>query len=291
MTDLSFGVSVSTSAALGTDPVADAQRAEALGFDFISAPDHPSGTDPTNETWTMLTWIAARTTRIGITTKVLGVPFRPPRLTAKMAETLDRLSNGRLILGLGGGYSDDEIHALGLAARTPAQKVAGLEDAIQILRGLWSQQSFSYVGNLSQVNDAEMEPKPQRHIPIWLGTFGKRALHLTGRLADGWIPSLGFAPPEVVPAMRDRILTAAQQAGREPEEITCAYNMEFRIDERSDQPPSVVTGSPEAVTDRLLSFVSLGFTAMNFTPVGPGENEQVERLAQEVLPMVRSASS
>lgn len=217
MTDLSFGVSVSTSAALEADPVADAQRAEALGFDFVSATDHPIGTDPTYETWTMLSWIAASTTRIWITTKVLAVPFRPPALTAKMAETLDRLSNGRLILGLGGGYSDDEIHALGLAARTPAQKVAGLEDAIQILRGLWSHPSFSYQGTLSQVNDAEMEPKPQRHIPIWLGTFGKRALDLTGRLADGWFPSLGSAPPEVIPSMRDRVLTAAQHAGREPE--------------------------------------------------------------------------
>jgi hypothetical protein len=73
--------------------------------------------------------------------------------------------------------------------------------------------------------------------------------------------------------MRDRVLTAAQQAGREPEEITCAYTMEIRIDERSEQPPSVVAGSPEAVTERLLSFAKLGFTAMNFTPVGPGEGE------------------
>jgi alkanesulfonate monooxygenase SsuD/methylene tetrahydromethanopterin reductase-like flavin-dependent oxidoreductase (luciferase family) len=291
MTDLSFGVSVSTSAARGADPVADAQRAEALGFDFVSALDHPSGGHPTYETWTMLSWIAASTTRIGITTKVLAVPFRPPALTAKMAETLDRLSNGRLILGLGGGYSDDEIHALGLAARTPGEKVAGLEDAVQILHGLWSQRSFSFAGSISQVNDAEMEPKPQRHIPIWLGTFGKRALNLTGRLADGWIPSLGFAPPEVVPAMRDRVLTAAQQAGRKPDEITCAYNMEIRIDERSERLPSVVAGSPEAVTERLLSFVRLGFTAMNFTPVGPREHEQVERLAREVLPAVRRGAS
>jgi alkanesulfonate monooxygenase SsuD/methylene tetrahydromethanopterin reductase-like flavin-dependent oxidoreductase (luciferase family) len=290
MTELSFGLSVSTSAVNGADPVAAAQRAEALGFDFISAPDHPAGTDPTFETWTMLAWIAASTSRIGIASKVLGVPFRPPALTAKMAETMDRLSNGRLILGLGGGYSDDEIRALGLPGRTPGEKVTGLEDAIHILRGLWSQQHFSYRGTISGVDGAEMEPKPRRRIPIWLGTFGPRALDLTGRLADGWIPSIGFAPPEVIPEMRARILAGARQNGRDPREITCAYHVQTCIDPRAKQPPGVVAGSPQEVAQKLLSFIGLGFTAMNFSPIGSGTDEQVERLAQEVLPMVRAGS-
>jgi alkanesulfonate monooxygenase SsuD/methylene tetrahydromethanopterin reductase-like flavin-dependent oxidoreductase (luciferase family) len=290
MTELSFGLSVSTSAENGADPVAAAQRAEALGFDFISAPDHPEGTDPTLETWTMLAWIAASTSRLGIASKVLGVPFRPPALTAKMAETMDRLSNGRLILGLGGGYSDDEIRALGLPARTPGEKITGLEDTIHILRGLWSQQRFSYHGTISRVDAAEMEPKPRRRIPIWLGTFGPRALDLTGRLADGWIPSIGFAPPEVIPDMRARILAGAREAGRDPREITCAYHMQTCIDPPSKQPAGVVAGSPEEVAEQLLSFIGLGFTAMNFSPTGPGTDEQIERLAREVLPMVRAGS-
>jgi len=291
MTDISFGLTVSTSAETGADPVAAARRAESLGFDFISAQDHPEGTNPTFETWTMLAWIAASTSRIGIATKVLGVPFRPPALTAKMAETLDRLSNGRLILGLGGGYSDEEIRALGLPARTPGQKIAGLEDTIHILRGLWSQQRFSYHGTISRVDAAEMEPKPRRRIPVWLGTFGPQALALTGRLADGWIPSFGFAPPEVIPEMRARILAGARQVGRDPEEITCAYHMQISIDPRSEQEPGVVTGSPDEVAEQLLSFVGLGFAAMNFSPAGPDIDEQTERLAQEVLPIVRAASS
>src|SRR5579875_1867020 len=131
MTDLSFGLTVSSSAGPGADPVAAAQRADAMGFVFISASDHPEGADPSFETWTMLAWIAASTSRIGIASKVLAVPFRSPALTAKMAETLDRLSGGRLILGLGGGHSDEEIHALGLPARTPGEKITGLEDAVR----------------------------------------------------------------------------------------------------------------------------------------------------------------
>src|SRR6185437_3374601 len=117
-----IGLDISPRLAFG-DPVARAQRAEALGFDFISTSDHPCGDEPTYETWTMLTWIAANTQRLRIATRVLGVPYRPPAIVAKMAETLDRLTGGRLILGLGGGYSDAEFRALGLRVPSPRDKV------------------------------------------------------------------------------------------------------------------------------------------------------------------------
>src|SRR5438105_4714442 len=114
-----FGLNVSTSAESGADPVRDALLAERLGFDYVSASDHPCGSRPSYETWTMLSWIAARTSRIKIATRVLGVPYRPPAMVAKMAETLHRLSGNRLILGLGGGYSDAEFRAFGLPVPTP----------------------------------------------------------------------------------------------------------------------------------------------------------------------------
>jgi hypothetical protein len=122
MTDLLIGLGISASAAPGADPVALARRAEALGFDFVSTPDHPCGSQPTYETWTMLSWIAAATSRIRLATRVLGVPYRPPPMVAKMAETLDRLSGGRLILGLGGGYSDEEFRAFGLRVPSPGKR-------------------------------------------------------------------------------------------------------------------------------------------------------------------------
>src|SRR5438552_1643134 len=98
-----FGLNVSTSAEPGADPVADARRAEELGFDFVSANDHLHGGSPTYETWTMLSWIAAGTSRIRVASRVLAVPYRNPAVLAKMAETFDRLSGGRPIRGLGGG--------------------------------------------------------------------------------------------------------------------------------------------------------------------------------------------
>jgi alkanesulfonate monooxygenase SsuD/methylene tetrahydromethanopterin reductase-like flavin-dependent oxidoreductase (luciferase family) len=288
MPDLLFGLDLPASADSGSDPVAQALRAEALGFDFVSTSDHPCGSRPTYETWTMLSWVAARTSRIRVATRVLGVPYRPPAMVAKMAETLDRLSRGRLILGLGGGYSDEEFRAFGLTVPTPREKVDGLAEAIQITRGLWTQPGFTFAGRLHQTDAADLEPKPDHHIPIWLGTFGDRALTLTGRLADGWIPSLAVAGPEQIPAMRARILAGARAAGRPPEAITCAYNLGIRIDERAAPQPSTVSGPPDAVTDELIGFLKLGFTALNFQPAGPDRGEQIERLAREVIPAVRA---
>jgi probable F420-dependent oxidoreductase len=287
MTDLRFGVNVSTSAAPGTDPVGDAIHAEELGFDFISANDHPCGTEPTHEVWTMLTWIAAGTSRVGIATRVLGVPYRPPAMVAKMAATLDHLSGGRLVLGLGGGYSDDEFRAFGLGVPSPREKVAGLDDTIRIARGLWSQHDFTFEGSRYQTDRANIEPKPGRPIPIWLGTYGPHALELTGRLADGWIPSYGFAPPREAAAMRERIVATARRAGRHPDAIRFVYNVEVRIGE--DEDPGVVSGSPMQVVDRLREFVRLGFTGFNFVPSGPNPRGQRELLAREVIPAVRAA--
>jgi alkanesulfonate monooxygenase SsuD/methylene tetrahydromethanopterin reductase-like flavin-dependent oxidoreductase (luciferase family) len=283
-----IGLSVSTAAVPGADPVAAGRRAEELGFDFVSASDHLHGRQPTYEPWTMLSWIAAATSRIRVATRVLGVPYRPPAVLAKMAESFDRLSGGRLILGLGGGAVDKEFRAFGLPVRSPRDKVDGLEEAIRIARGLWSLPGFSFNGRLYRTDGADLEPKPDRHIPIWLGTYGNRALALTGRLADGWIPSLGYAPPERVVAMRDRVLAAARAAGRDPGEITCAYNVGVRVDERAGSQPSAVAGSPAAVAERLLGFLELGFTALSLIPLGPGEREQAERLASEVVPALRA---
>ncbi len=290
MGDLQFGINVSPSTESGSDPVGDARRAEDLGFDFVSANDHLNGVGPRHETWTMLSWIAARTSRIRVATRVLGVPFRNPGVLAKMAETFDRLSGGRLILGLGGGAVDAEFRAFGLDAPTPREKVDGLEDAIRIIRGLWSEPSLTYEGRLHRTENAEVEPKPDHAIPIWLGTLGNRALALTGRLADGWIPSFDLAPPERARERRDRILAAARAAGRDPFDITCVYNMQIRVDERADDDPGVVSGPPEHVAQRLVGFAEIGFTAFNFIAMGPGEHEQAERLAREVIPAVRAAS-
>jgi alkanesulfonate monooxygenase SsuD/methylene tetrahydromethanopterin reductase-like flavin-dependent oxidoreductase (luciferase family) len=238
----------------------------------------------------MLTWIAASTTRIRVASRVLGMPYRAPAMVAKMAETLDRLSGGRLILGLGGGYSDEEFRAFGLGERSAKDKTDGLEEGVTVIRGLWSERSFSFSGRLYRTEEADVEPKPAHRIPIWLGTFAPRALAVTGRLADGWIPSLAFAPPDEVVVLRERVLAAAREAGRDPSEITCAYNVGVRVDEQAEASPSLLAGAPDAVAEELIRFVGLGFSAINFMPSGPDPAEQAERLASEVIPAVRAGA-
>ena len=286
MANLLFGLGVSPFVTPDFDPIGYGRRADELGFDFLSTSDHPCTTTPAFEAWTVLSWIAASTTRIRIATRVLGVPHRPPALVAKMAETFDRLSGGRLILGLGGGHSDEEFRAFGLRVPTPREKVDGLAEAIEITRGLWSQPGFTFAGRLFHTEAADLTPKPEHRIPIWLGTFGPRALAVTGRLADGWIPSHGYSPPEVVPGMLDKIRAAAGAAGRDPDEITCAYHIQVRLDGADE--PGVVTGSTEAIAEELAGFVRLGFTALSLVPIGSGRDEQVERIATEIIPAVRA---
>jgi alkanesulfonate monooxygenase SsuD/methylene tetrahydromethanopterin reductase-like flavin-dependent oxidoreductase (luciferase family) len=290
MTELIFGVGVPASAGPGDDPVGFAQEAERLGYDFVSAPDHPCGSNPSYETTTMLTWIAAHTSRIKVASRVLAVPFRRPAMVAKLAASLDLLSGGRFILGLGGGYSDQEISALGAPVLSPAEKVDGLAEAIQVIRGAWTRAGYTQDGRHHTVRDLEMEPKPIRPVPVWLGTFGPRALTVTGRLADGWIPSLGYMPVEEIPAMRRRIDTAAEAAGRRPDQIRGILNVSIRVDPDAQPQPDAVTGSAKQVVSQLQGLLGLGFTGFSFIVQGPGQITNMQQIAEEVLPVLRSTS-
>jgi alkanesulfonate monooxygenase SsuD/methylene tetrahydromethanopterin reductase-like flavin-dependent oxidoreductase (luciferase family) len=287
MSKLLFGISLSTSAAPGADPVTDARHAEALGFDVLTVSDHLQGRHATYETWTLLSWVAARTERIGLMTNVLGLPYRPAPVVAKMAESLDRMSGQRLILGLGAGGLDDEFRAFGLPVRTPGEKLVVLEESIDVMRGLWNNPTFSYEGRFVQTASAQIEPKAVRAIPIWLGAYRPRALALIGRRADGWSLSYPYAPLETAAALRQQVLRAASDAGRDLAEIVCNYNVGVRVDENATPRQGVVAGSPGQVAEELTTFVRAGFTSLIISPVGD-EREQRERLAHEVLPEIRS---
>ena len=291
MSELIFGVGLPTSAAPGDDPVGMAQEAERFGYDFVSAADHPTGPDPSYETITMLTWIAARTSQIKVASRVLAAPFRRPAMVAKIATSLDLHSGGRLILGLGAGYSDQEIAAIGAPQLSPGDKIDGLAEAIQVIRGAWGQSGFTQHGRHHSVHELEMEPKPSAPIPIWLGTFGPRALAVTGRLADGWIPSLGYMPVEQIPVMRSRIDAAAEAAGRRPADIRSILNLSIRIDPDAQPPPDAVSGSAEQVVGQLQDLRGLGFTGFNFLISGPDRMASMRRIAEEVLPALRSTAS
>ena len=282
-----FGVTIIPSATPRSDPVAEAVLAEELGFDLVSVWDHPHGENPSFESWTLMTWMAARTSRIAVASNVLGLPFRLPALTAKMAESLDRLSGGRLILGLGAGASDAEFAGYGAPLRSPGEKIDALAEAIDVIRGTWSQPAFTYDGRYYRNEGALLEPKPERRIPIWLGTYGPRALELTGRVADGWIPSMRYAPPSEAMRKREIVLRALDASGRDAAAFDWAYNVSARIGgDAARDPDQEIAGEPDEVIERLVELLEMGFTTLNFW-LGGRRDEQMRRLAGEVLPDVR----
>ena len=286
--DLSFGVTVIPSVSERSDPVAEARHAEELGFDLVTVWDHLHGDRPSFETWTLLTWIAASTSRISVGPNVLGLPYRDPVVTAKMVETLHRLSGGRLVLGLGAGGNDREFEAFGLPVRSPREKIESLEEAVTIIRGVWFAPSFSFRGRHYRTVGAEVEPKPSGAIPIWLGTYGQRALELTGRTADGWLPSMAYAPPDVAREKLKVVKESAERVGRDPDRLTYAYNVSVRVGGGPPPDPDRrVGGEPGAVAERLAGLAADGFTYFNVWLSGD-RWEQRERLMEDVVPAVRA---
>ena len=265
------------------DPVASARRAEELGFDMVTISDHLHGGSPTWEPWTALTWIAAATESIRVAPNVLGLPYRHPAVTAKMAETLQRLSGGRLVLGIGAGGSDQEFEAFGLAVRSPGQKVDAFEEALRITRGLWEEESFSFQGEHFTVRDARIEPRPETPIPIWVGAYGDRMIGLIGRYADGWLPSTLYISLDRASEKMERLRAAAEAGGRDPGEITCALNVWLRIEEGAEARKGQIAGGVDEVVEGLSRLLERGFTHLNFATSGDPE-EQRGLLTEEVLP-------
>ena len=286
-------VGISISSSPDADPVAEARHAEALGFDVVTVHrDVLHGPPPSLEMWTLLTWIAARTTTVRLAPNVLALPNRHPAVLAKMAETLDRLAGGRLILALGGGaaINREAFGALGLAQRSARETVAATEEAIEVIRGLWRQPGFSHPGDHFTTRAADLQPRPARPIPIWLGAFGPRMLDLVGRQADGWLPSLFLLEPEQAYRSLDRVRRAASRAGRDPEGLVYGYNVGVLVREGAASTRGLVAGGPEEVAGQLAGFARGGFSFLNLSPAGDGA-EQRERLAQEVLPVLRAGWS
>jgi alkanesulfonate monooxygenase SsuD/methylene tetrahydromethanopterin reductase-like flavin-dependent oxidoreductase (luciferase family) len=198
--------------------------ADELGFDLIGVQDHTYQWRFV-DTWTLLTAIAMRTENIQVFPDVANVPLRPPAVLAKAAATLDLLTSGRVELGLGAGGFWEAIKAVGGPVRTPGESVSALEEAIQVIRLMWSgERNVRFDGKFYQLVGAQTGPKPAHPIGIWLGGYKPRMLSLVGRLADGWVPSLGYVQPKDLLEGNQRIDEAVTAAGRDPRSIRRILN-------------------------------------------------------------------
>ena len=223
--DLQFGVFVPPQADAWEAVVATAQTADMLGLDSVSIQDHPY--QPAYlDTWTLLTHLAAVTERISLFPNVANLPLRPPAVLARSVATLDILSDGRAELGLGAGAFWDAIEAMGGARRTPKEAVAALEEAIGVIRALWTPGRTPRLdGEHYALHGAKPGPFPVHPVGIWLGAYKRKMLQLTGRLADGWLPSLGYASVEELSDMNAVIDDAAADAGRDPGAVRRLFNI------------------------------------------------------------------
>ncbi|GIF64696.1 hypothetical protein Ais01nite_27310 [Asanoa ishikariensis] len=218
--ELLFGTFVTPRADAPERVVALAQIADQAGLDLVTAQDHPYQAGFL-DTWTLLSMIVGRTERIRVSPNVANLPLRPPAVLARSAASLDLLSGGRVELGLGAGAFWDAIAANGGPRRTPAESVEALEEGIAVIRGIWGQAgpSVRVDGKHYQVRGAKVGPEPAHDIGIWVGAYKPRMLRLIGRLADGWLPTLGYVQTDQLPEMNKLIDDAAVKAGRAPEAI------------------------------------------------------------------------
>jgi len=222
---IEFGIFVLPDATDRLRPIDAAVRADELGFELIGTQDHPYQWR-FYDAWTLLTAIAMRTRRIGVFPDVTNLPLRPPAVLAKAAASLDLLSGGRVELGLGAGSISDAIRSIGGPVRTEPESVSALEEAIEVIRLMWSgQRGARFDGTFYQLAGVNTGPMPAHPIGIWLGAYKPRMLAIVGRTGDGWVPSLGYLKPEDMPAANARIDEAASQAGRDPSVIRRVLNV------------------------------------------------------------------
>ena len=268
-----FGVFITPDATQPDKPLALAELADELGFDLIGVQDHPYQRR-FFDTWTLLTAMAMRTKNIHVFPDVANLPLRPPAVLAKAAATLDLLSGGRAELGLGAGGFWEAIKAMGGPVRTPGDSVAALEEAIQVIRLMWSgDRGVHFDGKFYQLQGVHTGPKPAHPMGIWLGAYKPRMLSLVGRAADGWVPSLGGVQPEDLAAGNVRIDEAAKAAGRDPRSIRRVLNASAGV------PPEL--------------FVSLtvdyGMDTYLIGDSGDDPEATMRRFAKEVAPRVRES--
>ena len=283
--ELRFGGNVDPTASDPGWPLQLTRAIEQAGLEYAGIQDHPYNSTFL-DTWTLLATLAASTERVHLFPNVANLPLRPPMMLAKAAATLDVLSGGRVELGLGAGAFREGIEAMGGPGRDRGDSIDALEEAVRLIKEFWrGERAIRFEGQHYTAKGARPGPRPAHSIGLWLGSYGPRALALTGRLADGWIPSSSYAPPERLPEMQQRINDAALAAGRQPREIRRIYNVMGQIIEGPAQ--GMLVGPVDYWVDELTRLaVEVGMDTFIYWPAAD-RLKQLQKFAAEVAPAVR----
>lgn len=282
---LGFGIFPSPEAAALDEIFAMARIADTRGLDLIGIQDHPYQRRFL-DTWMLMATILARTERVRVFPDVTNLPLRPPAMIAKAAASLDVMSGGRFELGLGAGAFWEAVEAMGGQRRSPGEAVTATEEAIAVIRLMWSsERSVRYAGHHYRLSGVKPGPQPAHRIGIWLGAGGPRMLSLLGRAADGWVPSSSWATPDKLPKLNRLIDHAAEVAGRDPSDIRRLYNVYGSFGTSRE----FLKGPVEQWVDELTALVI--HKGMDTFIFGPAEDpvRQVATFADEVAPAVRES--
>ncbi|TWD17673.1 FAD/FMN-containing dehydrogenase [Streptomyces sp. T12] len=264
-----------------------AEVTEAANLDIATFQDHPYNADFL-DTYTLLTWVAAKTSRLRVSANVTNLPLRPPAMLARAAASLDLLSGGRFELGLGAGAFPKAVHGMGGRDLTPGQGVKALEEALGIIRDVWNTKEsgpLQYEGTYYSVPAMKRGPRPAHDIGVWLGAYKPQMLRLTGRKADGWLPTLQYLQTPGMAEANKIIDEAALEAGREPGEIKRLLNL-FNVG-FSPSRGGYLQGPVEQWVEELLPLVlEQGFSAFLIGQDDPGI---IRTFGEEVGPALREA--
>jgi probable F420-dependent oxidoreductase len=271
-----------------------ALQAESAGFDSLWVFDHlfarfpPKSLTGSWESWTLMTALAEATERVELGSLVLSVPFRNPVLLAKMATTLDEVSGGRLILGLGSGWHEPEFDAMGIPFNA---RVDRFEEALQIIVPLLREGRVTFKGRHFQAADAELLPRGPRPAgpPILIASSGPRMLRLTARWADmwntAWYGHAGGELRDAEAAMRQACL----DVGRDPATLVTTAGVAVASgEEAAVSKEDVLTGTPEEMAQGLQGFADAG-VAHVICRLSPMTSESLDHLSQ-ALALFRQSS-
>jgi F420-dependent oxidoreductase-like protein len=224
LSTVKFGLDISQHQLSWEELLSRARFAENLGFDGAWVFDHfkplyGSRSGPCMEGWTLLAALAASTDRIRLGALVTGVTYRHPSILAAQAATIDNVSKGRLEFAIGAAWHEEEHRELGVDFPSTPERIDRLEEAVQVIRALWTEDGATFDGRYYSLNGAVSNPKPvqQPHPPLWIGASGeKKTIPLAGRYADVWH---GFGDVTSLKRKTAILHGAAEEAGRDPADI------------------------------------------------------------------------
>lgn len=261
-----------------------------------TTPDARPRTLPLLECWTALTALARDTTRLRLGTSVLCNSYRHPSVLAKMAATLDVISEGRLDLGLGAGWFERESNAYGIPFPPVRDRVSALEESLQVIRAVWTENNPTYVGQYYTLNGAICDPPPVQlpHPPLWIGGEGDRVQRIAAKHAQGL--NVRWWSPERVTERRDFLSRACDSAGRDPDSLRLSVTLLLaptqsgaddalvRQEFASIPESGLITGPPEQCVERIRDYQDRGIDHFLFTIPQVADSDYLHVIGRDILP-------